>query len=158
VEQGFVAGGLPIERSLLKAGLSSSSVLEFCLLERCEESLLCLGNGLGVERGDVGSGLGLLRGAFRLRCQELVIAWGVGIALSDGRCDAGSACVYRGRGPGCGSMRGLGWRMACAMRGKPFPNLAAKRLARGGRVCGCVGVASGRGDRIAGRIGNGLVE
>jgi hypothetical protein len=66
-------------------------LVEEPLVEGVEELLLGLGDGLGVERGDLGRGLGLLRGALGLGGKVGAIAGGVGVTLGDGGRDATGA-------------------------------------------------------------------
>jgi hypothetical protein len=61
---GLVPGGFQIARVLVQR----------VLIERIEELLLGLGDGLCVERGDLGCGLGLLGGALGLRGKVCAIA------------------------------------------------------------------------------------
>ena len=74
--EGAVVGGLAV------AGI---------VVEGVEELLLGPGDGLGVERGDLGRGLGLLRGALGLGGKNRAIAGGTGVTLSDGGDDTTDA-------------------------------------------------------------------
>ena len=68
------------------------------LIEFGEELILCVGDGLSVESGDLGCGFGGADGAFGLLGEEGAVALGVGVALGDSGCDAGGASVSRGGG------------------------------------------------------------
>jgi hypothetical protein len=61
------------------------------VVERVEELLLGCCYGLGVERCDLGRGLGLLGGALGLGGEDRAIAGGVGVTLGDGGGDATGA-------------------------------------------------------------------
>ena len=67
------------------------------LVEFEEELVLGVGDGLGVEGGDLGGGLGLADGALGFGGEEGAVALGVGVALGDGSGDAGGA-GFGGRG------------------------------------------------------------
>jgi hypothetical protein len=81
VAGGFVTGGFQIE------GVQ----IEIVLFEGIEKLLLRYGDGLGVERGDLGCGLGLLCGALGLRGKICAIAGRVSVSLGNGGGDAGGA-------------------------------------------------------------------
>lgn len=78
---GFLVVGVLIEGILI----------EGILVERVEELLLGCCYGPGVERGDLGRGLGLLGGALGLGGKDCAIAGGVGVTLGDDGCDATGA-------------------------------------------------------------------
>ena len=112
-------------------------------VEGVEELLLGCCDGLGVERGDLGGGLGLLDGALGLGGKDSAIAGGVGVTLSDGGCDAAGAGWGGGRGREC--ERGLrGSAAAAAVCGEAVCDLAAEGLGGGGRRGG-----AGRGGAAA---------
>ena len=61
------------------------------LVEFEEELVLGLGDGAGVEGGDLGGGFGLADGALGFFGEEGAVALGLGVALGDGGGDAGGA-------------------------------------------------------------------
>ena len=65
------------------------------LVELGEELVLGVGDGLGVESGDLGGGFCLADSGFGLRGKKGAVALGVGVALGDGGGDAGGTGVCR---------------------------------------------------------------
>jgi len=123
-------------------------------MDRVQQQLLGLCDGLCVKRGNLRCGLSLLCGAFGLRGKIRVIADGVGIALRNG---GGNACNARGSGGlrrGREGVRRLGGRTTSAMGSKAFCNLAAQRFGGGGRHK----IAGSREGNIAGRFGKRRIE
>jgi len=112
-------------------------------------------DGLGIERGDLGRGLGLLGGALGLGGKDCAIAGGVGVTLCDGGGDAADARGGGGRKRGRKCERGLRRSAAAAVCGEAFGNLAAEGLGGGGRRSGAGCGVGGRGWAIAGRFGEG---
>ena len=154
---GFVAGwssGQSVSSCGSWSGESCWVWLRVRLVEGVEELLLGCCDGLGVERGDLGGGLGLLDGALGLGGKDSAIAGGVGVTLSDGGCDAAGAGWGGGRGREC--ERGLrGSAAAAAVCGEAVCDLAAEGLGGGGRRGGAGRGVGGRGGGIAGRFGEG---
>jgi hypothetical protein len=141
---------------LVEGGLIAGFVVAGVLVEGVEELLLGCCDGLGVERGDLGRGLGLLSGAFGLGGKDRAIAGGVGVTLSDGGCDAAGAGWGGGRGRECErGLRGSA-AAAAAVCGEAVCDLAAEGLGGGGRRGGAGRGVGGRG--IAGCFGNVQVE
>jgi hypothetical protein len=66
------------------------------LIEFGEELILCVGDGLSVESGDLGCSFRGANGVLGLLGEEGAVALGVGVALGDGGGDAGGASVSRG--------------------------------------------------------------
>jgi hypothetical protein len=92
--EGKLAGELGrrlVERLVFVWCLVTGFVVAGFFMEGIEEQLLGPRDGLGVERGDLGRGLGLLGGALCLGGEEGAVAGGVGIALGDGGGDATGA-------------------------------------------------------------------
>jgi hypothetical protein len=90
VEEGLVVGFL-VEGILIVGVLIERILIEGILVERVEELLLGCCDGLGVEGGDLGRGLGLLGGALGLGGEDRAIAGGVGVTLGDDGGDAAGA-------------------------------------------------------------------
>jgi hypothetical protein len=85
VEEGLVVGFF-VDGDLID-GIS----IERVLVERFEELLLGCCDGLSVERGDLGRGLGLLGGALGLGGENRAIAGGLCVTLGDGGGNAAGA-------------------------------------------------------------------
>ena len=158
--EGVVVGGFVTGLFQIEGVLSEGTLFEGILLEGIKELLLGLGDGLGVERGDLGCGLGLLGGALGLRGKVRAIAGGVGVSLGDGGGDASDARGDRGGGRERASECRLGRRPTASMCGKAFSDLAAEGLGGAGRRSAASRGAglSGRGCKIAGHFGKGRVE
>ena len=97
-------------------------------VQRVEQLLLGLGDGLSVEGGYFGGGAGLLDGAFGFGGQKGAIALGVGVSFGDGGGDARGAGVSGLRGFGAGRSGGLGAVAAVAVGGQALGNLVAEGL------------------------------
>jgi len=92
------------------------------LIEFGEKLVLGVGDGLGVESGDLGCGLSRADGVFCLLGEEGAVALRVGIALGDGSGDAGGAGVRRGGwNDSSGAVRALA--AAGAMSGETLGHL-----------------------------------
>ena len=97
------------------------------MIEFGEELVLGVGDGLGVESGDLGCSFSGADGAFGLLGEEGAVALGVGVALGDGGGDAGGAGV-RGGGGSDGSSGVVGALVAAgAMRGEALGHLLLER-------------------------------
>jgi hypothetical protein len=149
-----------MERVVVGGFMTDGFLIEGILFEGIKEPLLGLGDGLGVERGDLGCGLGLLGGALGLRGKVRAIAEGVSVSLGYGGGDAGGARGDGGCGRECAGECRLGRGSTAAMCGEAFSDLATEGPGGGGRHSAAgrgVGL-SGRGWKIAGHFGKGRVE
>lgn len=97
------------------------------LIEFGEELILCVGDGLSIESGDLGCSFCGANGVFGLLGEEGAVALGVGVTLGDSGGDAGGASVSRrGRNDGSNGVA-LMLVTAGAMSGETLGHLFLQR-------------------------------